>query len=457
MPFSLPKLARWIVAAAAVVLLAMYLWWLHGQNRQLKVYRATLISVASSSTLTSSFARVDIFRVLDKQGQWHAVNSFGPGEDTQQIDLGKLKAFCSRTLDITFGYRDFRAQAQAAAADNKALPLAQMLTVNTVNASDWGEDSARQCLSRFEGDLNSSMIKDALVTDGVWEVHVRNGAQVFVEASRRLFGECEPGSSGEKTPASPCPYDALLAKRDKLLSLDIAQFKLASRCFGEENNTQHSAACTAAQAGADNGRSLSAELRANEHVASVLSSDEQLTPQSDQRPLAAFGLDNAGGYEGTVVLTMSAMAIIGSERRVRLLWVIPLWTKDAFYFRREIAQVTFGSHIGNRALRRTRMPWFGPKLVLTVGDPMVLSIDRRVAAQGRSGDLRELEKPGRSLSTEANDGILGALRTSVQSYDTAARAMSRTIIRDRYESDDVDVEFTSERNDGYARVFPAGD
>ena len=147
-------------------------------------------------------------------------------------------------------------------------------------------------------------------------------------------------------------------------------------------------------------------------------------------------------------------AIVGSERRVRLLWIIPLWTKEAFYFRREIAQVTFGSHIGNHALKRARIPWVGPSLVVRVGEPAVLSIDRRIAAQGRAGDLRELERGGRSLATEANEGILEALRAAVQSYDAAARAMSRAIIRERYETDDLDLEFISERTDPYARVFP---
>lgn len=451
MPISLSptRILSWCLAVAALILVVSYVIWLRGQQHSLEIYRATLISADASNTLTSSFARVDVFRVLDSQDRWHAVNSFGAGVDDSQVDLDKLKAFCSRTLDITFGYEDFRAQAQKAAGDETPLPLPRILTVNTVQATDWGKESAKQCLGRFEGDRNEAMLKDALVTDGVWEVHVRNGVESFVAASRRVFN-CEPPEDGADKPK--CGYDVLVAKRDTLFALDVPQFRLASRCQGEETAPRHSASCDAARAETGDERSLSAELRSNDHVTSVLSRDRLAL--ADQQPLEAFGFGFSGGYEGTVVLTMSAMAIMGSERRVRLLWIIPLWKKEAFYFRREIAQVTFGSHIGNHAIQRARLPWSGASLILRVGEPAVLSINRRIAAQGKAGDLRELEKNGRSLASEANEGILEALRSAVQSYDAAARAMSRAIIRERYENSDIDLQFIPERNDPYDRIFP---
>jgi hypothetical protein len=451
MLLSPARILSWCLAAAALILIVMYVMWLRGQQHSMEIYRATLISATSSSTLTTSFARVDIFRVLDTQDHWHAVNSFDTVENGAQVDLGKVKAFCSRTLDITFGYADFRAQAREAAGEGTPLPMPRLLTANTVNATDWGKDSAGKCLGRFSGDRDESMIKDALVTDAVWEVHMRNGVDALVAASRRLF-KCEP-AKGKDAKAAPCPYDVLAAKRDKLFALDTQAFQLATRCGGEEQLQRHSAACAASNALSGEGRALAMQS-ADEDVASVLRTGERLVAGTGQLPLSAFGFTNGDGYEGTLVLTLSAMAIVGSERRVRLLWIIPLWTKEAFYFRREIAQVTFGSHIGNHALKRARIPWVGPSLALQVAEPAVLSIDRRIAAQGRSGDLHELEKGGRSLATEANEGILEALRAAVQSYDSAARAMSRAIIRERYETDDLDLQFISERTDPYARVFP---
>src|SRR5262245_11006356 len=125
MPISLSptRILSWCLAVAALVLVVSYAIWLRGQQHSLEIYRATLISAAASNTLTTSFARVDIFRVLDSQDRWHAVNTFGAGGDDSQVDLDKLKAFCSRTLDITFGYEDFRAQARKAAGDDAPLPL----------------------------------------------------------------------------------------------------------------------------------------------------------------------------------------------------------------------------------------------------------------------------------------------------------------------------------------------
>jgi hypothetical protein len=451
MAVSLASVARGIaialksLLALAVLLLAIAYWrWLSGQDHEFRSFQATLLSAAADRSLTTSFARVDVFRVLDQEGHWHRVNSFGENADPQRIDLKKLKAFCSWTYDVTVGYPDLRKQATDAAGGSSEFPVPQLLSINTIQATDWGRDAAVQCLKRFEGDSVRAMVKDALVTDRLWELHMQNGAEAFVAASRRVLPECAEGTV--------CARQALEKRMQDLFALQEPQLQLATRCFGEPEPAE-SAACEAARLRALGGGAR-ADLPKGEH-AELLLEAEGLAPAdiAERRPVRVFNVDDTSGYEGTVVLTMSALATMGSERRVRLLWVIPLWMKEAFYFRREIAEITFGTHIGEHSLRKSRLPFFGPKLVLSVADADVISINRRVAAQGYSGDLSELEKAGRSLSSEANAGILEALRTAVAGYADTARALSRTILRDRYESDEVSVEFNEQRTEANATVF----
>lgn len=444
-----------ITGVVLIALVVAYATWLHGQSSSFRQYRVALLAATTASSLTTSFARVDVFRVLDDHGTWHALNTFGEDVDPRQVEFTKISAFCSRTFDITLGYRNLGEQISAGTAQGAVMPVPEILSINTVHADDKGKNAAEQCLARFEGELTPTLVKDALVTDGVWELHVRNGVNGLVSAARRTDAECVPTDS--KTPDRKlCVYEILAQRRTELFARDEAPFQEMTRCAGEEKLRQPSVACVAARARNATPGALVAPpyARVQPHIAELRSAEAANALVAGNAPLSAFGLDGSGGYEGTIVLTMSANASIGSQRRVKLLGFIPLWRKEAFYFRREIAEVTFGAQIGDHAMQKARMPFFGPKLVLRVSEPVLVSLDRRVAAQGRSGDLTELERNGRSLSSEANEGILDALRDAVKSYESAARAMSRTIIRDRYESDDVAVEFNQQGNDAYLRIFP---
>lgn len=443
-----------IVVLIVLALPIAYFCWLRGQDSAFREFRTNLMSASVASSLTTSFARVDVFQVQDKSNRWYPVNTFGNGVDPQWVDLKEreVRAFCSRTYEVTIGYPQFQEQVRAALVDGAVLPLPQVLSVNVVNATDWPKDASKQCLRRFDGDSPTALVKDALVTDALWETHSKGGAVLLVEASRRVLPECEAGKA--------CDFETLQKKRAALFALNEIEFREHSRCAGETEPKSSSAACEAAReqmrvakSSLDN---MEPMFEKGVHAAALYADAGEASKSGPLGVLPVLGLEGGGGYEGTIVLTMSSLAVMGAEKRVRLAWVIPLWKNEAFYFRRELAEVTFGTYVGRDALRKSRIPFVRPRLVLEVSDPSAVSINRRVVAQGISGKVDLLENGGRSLSAEANDGILQSLRQAIRSYAPAAEEISRRIIRDRYETDDLAVQFKRARGEPTNTVFIEG-
>lgn len=435
-----------ILVVAAILFLAIsYFLWLRSGDSEVEKYRSALTAVSHSSALITGFAQVDVFRIKTRQG-WTAINAFA-GDRTQAKNFADVQGFCSRTYDVSFGYRYYADDLSRLTASSGAnqIPYPVILSTSLVDSYEWGDNAAKECLKHDSGSIELQ-VKDALIADEYWDTHLSHGQLVFADLADLGKLDCAESTQSKEGGAKEthnCTSDKLRQMLETQRALPLAARRLITWCQGESSDAPQSAACKAAKQRVDGVIESQSDMELSALHEQMASSDESTEREIVRTPM--------GGYSSAIMLTLSLNAVVDRERRVKFLHIIPLWKKEAFLFRREVAEVTYGSFVSTADLKSSWSPIGRSRLVLSIERPRVLSVGRKITAQGYAGDLNELSKD-EPVSMRINNGLRQALDRSLQGYTSRAISLSESVLRRRFGSGKIEVEFRDQRPEDRALV-----
>jgi hypothetical protein len=324
-----------------------------------------------------------------------------------------------------------------------------VLATNLIEPFEWGDGAAKECIQSMDADTPKWRVKDAMVVDDVWRRQMESGRQILVGLADTDRPACGAPDAASKA-SDECRSVALQRAIDAERKLSSDQFAVNLKCGDEDVAHPASASCREAL------ERLQANAAPPAPPSDILSRSNPMVamPKLDLTPELPE-IAPVGGRIGTFTITFSGMSVMDSSRRVRFLAVIPLWKKEAFFFRREIVDVTFGADVSAATLQRSWFPWPDGRAVLDIEEPDTIAINRQVALQGYGGELDELSRD-EPLSLRLNRGILEQLHSMLESYRPVAVRSSRALLRSRFENEEVRVRFVSraQQQESMQRLFP---
>lgn len=368
------------IAMAVIILWRFYLWWRPAEPST--YLRTDLVNAQQSEAFITGFATVPLVRFKTRSGD--ALQPFSYVARNPD-NANEVTGFCYRLYEVSIGYPVLRAALAALESetvDTTALEPPSVLSANIVEARNGGDGASQLRCDQInlgpparEQRDRLGMLQAALDENGQWSSHERHAHAVLTAFSPRLRKQQEQ-LHGARLRALEEERTRLADVRDPSGLQRWAQ--AARRSLGAAAGTPQSIGPqTSAGAESELDRALAsasspqASTRdpgavndAKKHLGLLLARE-----QRDSR----LSLAAAGGYLGSLQLTLSTIGIFSQEKGR---W---FWKSSQFYLRQDIADVVYGSDFA-RSVSATKGGFLSPKrLHVSVPDPQLLTIDRYAA------------------------------------------------------------------------------